>query len=106
MKSARSSISSQVARSIACLFGVGLSPVAPGTLATVAADPQVVILATLRPLLYAAQTIVMIVTAIWLAGQVERELVVVDPSAIVIDEVIGFIVAMAFLPSAWMSFTT
>jgi phosphatidylglycerophosphatase A len=102
VKSARSSISSQVARSIAFLFGVGLSPVAPGTLATVAAVPLVVFLATLGPLLYAAVTIVMMVTAIWLAGQVERELGVVDPSAIVIDEVIGFIVAMAFLPMEYL----
>ena len=102
MKSARSSISSQAARSVAFLFGVGLSPVAPGTLATVAAVPLVVFLATLGPLLYAAVTIVMMLAAIWLAGQVERELGVVDPSAIVIDEVIGFIVAMAFLPMEYL----
>ena len=85
-------------RWVAFGFGVGLVPVAPGTFGTLLAIPLVVLLAFLSAWLYAIVCVALVGTAIMVAGRVEHQLGQQDSGVIVIDEVAGFVVAMAFLP--------
>lgn len=85
-------------RWVAFGFGVGLVPVAPGTFGTLIAIPLVVVLAFLGSWLYAIVCVALVGMAIMVADRVEHQLGQEDAGVIVIDEVAGFVVAMAFLP--------
>ena len=69
---------------------VGLIPKAPGTFGTIVAIPIAYGLALLGPNLYLLSTLILIVFSIW--------------KQIVIDEVVGYLVAFAWLPMTWQSF--
>jgi phosphatidylglycerophosphatase A len=86
-------------RWVAFGFGVGLLPRAPGTFGTLIAIPLVVLLTFLGSWLYAIVCVVLVGIAIMVADRVEHQLGQRDPGVIVIDEVVGFVVAMAFLPT-------
>ncbi|MBF0524609.1 MAG: phosphatidylglycerophosphatase A [Deltaproteobacteria bacterium] len=76
----------------------GLSPFAPGTVGTAAAIPLYLILANLSNIKYLIATLAVIIIGIWVAGQGEKISETKDPSWIVIDEIAGFLVTMAFVP--------
>ncbi|MBF0495279.1 MAG: phosphatidylglycerophosphatase A [Deltaproteobacteria bacterium] len=76
----------------------GLSPFAPGTVGTAAAIPLYLILANLSKASYLISTLVVIIVGIWVAGRGEKISETKDPSWIVIDEIAGFLVTMAFVP--------
>jgi len=82
-------------------FGSGLSPWAPGTMGTLAAIPLYLLLRPLALgwylLLLAALTLV----GIWACGKTADEMHAHDPSAIVWDEVVGFLLAMTAAPPGW-----
>lgn len=84
---------------IATFFGVGRSPVAPGTVGSAAA---VVVLALLSVPLgrWAAPALAVVATGVGIAAadRVARALRAKDPGCIVIDEVAGQAMALAFLP--------
>lgn len=86
-------------RWVAFGLGVGLVPMGPGTLGTLLAVPLVLLLAFLGPWLYAIVCVALVGVAIMVADRVEHQLGQEDPGVIVIDEVAGFVVAMAFLPA-------
>lgn len=86
-------------RWVAFGLGVGLLPMAPGTFGTLLAVPLVLLLAFLDPWLYAIVCVALVGMAIMVADRVEHQLGQEDPGVIVIDEVAGFVVAMAFLPA-------
>ena len=86
------------ARWVAFGLGSGLLPVAPGTFGTLLAIPLVLLLSFLDAWLYAIVCVVFVGLAIMVADRVEQQLGQEDPGVIVIDEVVGFMVAMAFLP--------
>ena len=86
-------------RWVAFGLGVGLLPMAPGTFGTLLAVPLVLLLAFLDPLLYAIVCVALVGMAIMVADRVEHQLGQEGPGVIVIDEVAGFVVAMAFLPA-------
>ena len=87
-------------RWVAFGLGVGLLPMAPGTFGTLLAVPLVLLLlAFLDPLVYAIVCVALVGMAIMVADRVEHQLGQEDPGVIVIDEVAGFVVAMAFLPA-------
>ena len=86
------------ARWVAFGLGSGLLPVAPGTFGTLLAIPLVLLLSLLDAWLYAIVCVAFVGLAIMVADRVEQQLGQEDPGVIVIDEVVGFMVAMAFLP--------
>lgn len=82
---------------------VGLMPKAPGTFGTLVAVPIAYGLALLGPNLYLLATTALIVFAVWVSEMHERALGHHDSKEIVIDEVVGYLVAFAWLPLTWMS---
>jgi phosphatidylglycerophosphatase A len=81
----------------------GFFPFAPGTAGSLAA---LVLYAPLRP--YAAHPAYLGVVAavlaagIWAATQAERALERKDPGPVVIDEVLGMLITLAWLPLSWI----
>lgn len=91
---------SRLATFIASGAGVGYAPVASGTFGTALAVPLAATLALLadRPWLQALVLVAAILVAIWAAGAAAGESGVADPSFVVVDEIVGFFVTVAFLP--------
>jgi phosphatidylglycerophosphatase A len=79
----------------------GLSPVAPGTVGTLGAVPLAWLVARLAPLPAAAFLAAFLALSVHAAGHAGRHWGVVDASQIVIDEVMGYLVTMAFVPFTW-----
>jgi phosphatidylglycerophosphatase A len=88
---------------LATFFGVGLSPKAPGTVATVATIPLVLLLNWAGPFVYMGATIAITILGIVAAQAYEDENGGHDHSEIVIDEVAGFLIAMIWLPMTWQA---
>jgi len=82
-------------------FGSGLIPWAPGTAGTLAAVPLYLLLSPLPLGWYLTVLLAMLGIGIWACGKTARELKVHDPSAIVWDEILGFLLAMAGSPPGW-----
>ena len=83
-------------------FGAGLSPWAPGTVATaVAAVPLYLLMRPLSVQWYLGVLLLLTVVGVWACGKTDRDLDVHDSSAIVWDEVLGYLLAMAAAPSGW-----
>jgi phosphatidylglycerophosphatase A len=79
-------------------FGAGYFPVAPGTAGTAAAIPLWWALSHAPGWAYVAATAAIALTGIAAAGRAGRYYGVADSGHIVIDEVAGYLVTMAFLP--------
>ncbi len=87
---------------IACGFGSGLAPRAPGTAGTLVG---VLIYLALRPLPlypYLAITALSIIVGVWLCGVTARRLETHDHPAIVWDEIAGYLVTMCAAPAGWI----
>lgn len=83
-------------------FGSGLSPWAPGTAGTLVAVPLYLLLQPLPLGWYFGVLLLMFFVGIWACGQTERELDAQDPSAIVWDEFLGYLLTMTAAPPGWM----
>ncbi len=83
---------------LATVFYVGKLPKAPGTFGTLAALPIWWGLSCLSPVGYVAAVLVFCVFAIYVSNVYESTAPTHDASEIVIDEVAGFLVAVALLP--------
>ena len=85
-------------------FGAGLSPKAPGTLGTVAAIPIYLLLVWSGPLAYGLFLAVALVAGAYICGYTARRLGVDDPSPVVWDEVVGYLITMLGAPFGvlWM----
>jgi phosphatidylglycerophosphatase A len=86
---------------IATMFGIGHAPFASGTVASAATIPMAVLLALGGPWTFALGTIAAILIAFWSAGAAESHFGLKDPHAVVIDELAGQLVALAFVPLHW-----
>ena len=88
----------RVAMHLATCFSVGYAPIAPGTFGSAAGLIVYVLVAPLG----AAATIVAIVgifaAGVWSGTIAEHELGGTDPGAVVIDEVVGMLITLAFIP--------
>lgn len=85
---------------VACGFGLGFAPVAPGTVATAALALPVRFLGPF-PLLWEASAVVLLATVgVYLCTHAEEQMGR-DASSIVFDEFVGFLVAMLVLPREW-----
>jgi phosphatidylglycerophosphatase A len=81
----------------------GFSPVAPGTVGTLGAVPLAWALARLGWPAYLVATALLLALGIAAAGRAGRYWGVVDASPIVVDEVVGYLLTMAFVPFSWPS---
>lgn len=82
-------------------FGTGFSPVASGTVGTVAAIPLYLLLGRLPPTPYIITTVAFCIFSCWVSGQAEVIFNEKDSSRIVIDEVAGYLVTMTAVPLSW-----
>jgi phosphatidylglycerophosphatase A len=78
--------------------GAGYSPVASGTVGTMAAIPFYLLLARLPLSLYLLALVPFFFFACWVSGLAEEIFGEKDSGKIVIDEVIGYLVTMAGVP--------
>jgi len=79
-------------------FGVGYSPVAPGTLGTLVAIPVYYFLSEIPSPLYEITLIAFFFLSVWVSGNAERLLGKEDDQRIVIDEIMGFLITMLWVP--------
>ena len=86
---------------IATWWGTGYSSVAPGTVGTIAAIPLFLLLSLLPLYGYILCVLAIGLAASWLAGRAEQIFGEKDNRRIVIDEVVGLLVAMAAVPLTW-----
>jgi phosphatidylglycerophosphatase A len=92
----------RVALFVATVAYCGFAPVAPGTVGA-AAGLLVYLLVwwTRSPLVEIALIAVTFAAGIWSATLAERHLGGTDPGPVVIDEVLGMLVTLAFIPVGW-----
>jgi phosphatidylglycerophosphatase A len=92
-----------LAKVLATFFGLGLAPVLPGTVASAATTLLFVFL--LRGLsgpLYVLLVVVLFFAGVAVSKITADELGRPDPGRVVIDEVCGQLIALAFLPPGWV----
>ena len=82
-------------------FGSGLAPKAPGTAGTLMTIPLVYLLQQQTLLVYLLVTLFVLLTGSWICGYAAKKLQVHDHSAIVYDEVAGFLITMFMMPESW-----
>jgi phosphatidylglycerophosphatase A len=83
---------------IATGFGVGYSPVAPGTLGTLVAIPIYYFLSEIPSPLYEITLIGFFFLSVWISENAEIFFGKKDDRRIVIDEIVGFLVTMLWVP--------
>ncbi|MCP4409990.1 MAG: phosphatidylglycerophosphatase A [Gammaproteobacteria bacterium] len=82
-------------------FGVGLSPLFPGTLGTLVAVPLYLLLQPLPLTIYLCVTGVLLISGIWICGYTSRALAMHDYKGIVWDELVGYLITMMMAPQGW-----
>jgi phosphatidylglycerophosphatase A len=92
-----------LAKVLAVFFGLGLVPVLPGTFASAATTLLYMVLLRGLPVpLYMLLVAGIFFAGAAVSGAYAAELGRPDPGRIVIDEVCGQLIALAFLPSGWL----
>ncbi len=82
-------------------FGSGLAPKAPGTFGTLAAVPIYWLMQDLPLALYLAVVVIAFIAGIWICQKSADWLQQNDPSAVVWDEIVGYLITMIAAPSGW-----
>ena len=77
-------------------------PRAPGTAGTVAAIPLYLVLQSLTWQVYLPLVVVLFLVGVPICAHTARRLGVHDHPGIVWDEIVGYLVTMAFAPPGWM----
>lgn len=90
-------------KNLATFFGIGHIPKGPGTAGTLATIPLVLLLSWAGPLVYMIFVVLLLPIAIVAAQIYEDDHGGHDHKEIVIDEVLGFLIAMTWLPMTWKS---
>ncbi len=83
-------------------WGTGYSPVASGTVGTLAAIPLYLAVARLPVYLYLLFLLALTIFACWVSGKAEVIFDEKDSGKIVIDEVVGYLVTMIGVPFSWV----
>lgn len=91
----------RVALILASNFGLGYAPVAPGTFGTLAGLPAFYLMARLSPVGYTLVWLLLLLLAFWSADIAGKHYGVVDDGRIVIDELLGYLATVAWLPFSW-----
>ena len=79
-------------------FGVGYSPIAPGTLGTLVAIPIYYFLSGIPSPLYEITLVGFFFLSVWVSENAERFFAKKDDQRIVIDEIMGFLITMLWIP--------
>ena len=82
-------------------FGSGLAPKAPGTFGTLAAVPIYLLLQNIPLISYISIIVIAFIAGIWICQQSADWLQKDDPSAVVWDEIVGFLITMIAAPEGW-----
>jgi phosphatidylglycerophosphatase A len=88
---------------IATYFSIGRFPKAPGTVATLATIPLWYVLAQAGALTYMVVTFLLFPIGVIAAQAYEDRAQTHDSKEIVIDEVVGYLITMTWLPINWKS---
>ena len=89
-----------LATAFATFLGVGFFPVAPGSAATLAGIGLILLLHS-SFISYITVMLLLLVVAIPVCSYMEKQLNCKDPGILVIDEVVGVMVALLGLPLTW-----
>ncbi|MEW6376084.1 MAG: phosphatidylglycerophosphatase A [Thermodesulfobacteriota bacterium] len=84
-------------------FGVGYSPIAPGTLGTLITIPIYLILSAIHSPLYELTLVTFFLLSIWISEQAQKYFGKKDDQRIVIDEMTGFLITMFWNPRTVLS---
>jgi phosphatidylglycerophosphatase A len=79
-------------------FGVGYSPIAPGTTGTLLSIPIYLFLSQIPSRLYELTLLTFFFLASWIAEQAQKYWATRDDQRIVIDEIMGFLITMLWIP--------
>ena len=79
-------------------FGVGCSPVAPGPVGTAVAVPLVCLQLVLSTEVFLVFVLVFVLGAVYVAAVADKQMDETDDPSIVVDEMAGFLIAMAYVP--------
>lgn len=82
-------------------FGSGLAPKAPGTFGTLAALPLYWLMQDLPLITYISIVVLAFIAGIWICQKSAEWLQQDDPSAVVWDEIVGYLITMIAAPSGW-----
>ncbi|MCU7802969.1 MAG: phosphatidylglycerophosphatase A [Candidatus Thiodiazotropha sp. (ex Lucinoma borealis)] len=83
-------------------FGSGLMPKAPGTFGTLVGIPLYLVIEPLPQSYYLMLVLLAFVAGIWICQKTSDDLGVHDHGGIVWDEIVGYLVTMAFAPAGWV----
>jgi phosphatidylglycerophosphatase A len=89
---------------LATFFGAGTLPKSPGTWGSLATLPFIYLLNLAGPLIYMAAVVIMLPVSVIAAEIFGREHNTQDDQRIVIDEVIGMMITMTWMPQTWQAF--
>jgi phosphatidylglycerophosphatase A len=84
-------------RGIATWFGCGRSPVAPGTMGAIGAVPLHLVLRRLGPGVHLGAVLAVTAVGLYCADAFAEEVGEKDPQSVVIDEVIGTLIALGLV---------
>lgn len=87
---------------IACGFGLGTSPIVPGTVGTLGGVVLAMMLAPLPLWLYVSITLALIIAGVYLCGEMNRAFGTDDHPAAVWDELATFPLVMIAIPQTWI----
>ena len=88
---------------IATGFGAGLSPIVPGTAGTLVAIPIYYVVSSISSPLYELTLVALFFFSSWISNQAEQYWGKKDDRRIVIDEIMGFLVTMLWIPKSLFS---
>lgn len=81
---------------------IGYAPVAPGTFGSAAGlVAYAVVRSSGSPIIEVVTIVALFLVGIWSATEAERYLGGTDPGPVVLDEVVGMLITLAFLPVNW-----
>ncbi len=86
---------------IACGFGTGASPYAPGTIGTLIGVLIYLLIFSFNIYVYIALLVVFTLAGIWICGYAANNFGVHDHGGIVWDEVVGYLIGMIAIPFEW-----
>ena len=95
---------------LSSFFYVGFFPIAPGTAGSAAGLVLFALLkwlggsapgTMLSPVLEVTVIVALFVAGIWSGGVTERHVGTTDPGQVVLDEVVGMLITLAFMPIGW-----
>jgi Phosphatidylglycerophosphatase A and related proteins len=83
-------------------FGAGCAPKLPGTAGTAVGVLVYLLIQALPVSYYLGTVLVLFVSGIWICGRTARDLGVHDHTAIVWDEIVGYLVTMIMVPRGYV----